>query len=171
MNQSGVFSVEHLMLPSMIVTRQDLAHLVQELEAIDSTLTSKEVQVRVGMAAGAPVTATHELAYFLTQNHLTITSGKQCSELVKVMRKLKTAAPTVYLTFAVPAEREHIEQLTEWVRTSLHPQALVEVRLQPALIAGVHVRTPNHVYDLSMRAALTNSRQALVNQLEALRVS
>jgi F0F1-type ATP synthase delta subunit len=53
----------------------------------------------------------------------------------------------------------------------VHKQAVIEVGLQPALIAGVYIRTPNHVQDLSLRAMLKGGRDILIKELEALRGS
>jgi F0F1-type ATP synthase delta subunit len=73
------------------------------------------------------------------------------------------------MTFAVEADRESLMQLAQWVRETVHPQAVIAVGLQPGLIAGVYLRTPNHVHDLSLRAALDGGHEILVNDLEALR--
>ena len=57
------------------------------------------------------------------------------------------------------------------MRGSVHPQAVISVGLQPALIGGVYVRTPNHVMDLSLRARLKGNRELITKELEALRGS
>jgi hypothetical protein len=59
--------------------------------------------------------------------------------------------------------------LAQWLRTSIHPQAVIAVGLQPALVAGVYLRTPNHVKDLSLRAKLESSRGLLLKEVEKLR--
>jgi F0F1-type ATP synthase delta subunit len=61
-----------------------------------------------------------------------------------------------------------LQELIAWLRSSVHPQAVISVGLQPALVAGVYLRTPNHVHDLSMRAVLKKSRGLLTKELEAL---
>ena len=73
------------------------------------------------------------------------------------------------MTFAVPADRESLRYIVQWVRTSVHPQALLQIGLQPALVAGVYLRTPNRVHDFSLRAALNGQHDALVKELGALR--
>jgi F0F1-type ATP synthase delta subunit len=73
------------------------------------------------------------------------------------------------MTFAVTADPESLQQLALWLRTTINPQAVIAVGLQPSLVAGVYLRTPNHVHDLSLRAMLKNGRGLLVEELGALR--
>lgn len=72
------------------------------------------------------------------------------------------------MTFAVTADPESLERLARWFRESIHPQVVIATHLQPSLIAGVYLRTPNHVHDFSLRGALAGKHGLLVNELEAL---
>ncbi len=109
------------------------------------------------------------LTDFLNQNKPQLSNSRDRSELIKQMRLLKDAAPVIHMTFAVTADRDSLQKLSAWLRTSIHPQAIIEVGLQPALVAGVYLRTPNRVHDLSMRAMLDGQHDALVAELESLR--
>jgi F0F1-type ATP synthase delta subunit len=73
------------------------------------------------------------------------------------------------MTFAVTADPESLQQLAQWARTTIDPHAVIAVGLQPGLVAGVYLRTPNHVHDFSLRAMLKSSRGKLVEELGALR--
>ena len=73
------------------------------------------------------------------------------------------------MTFAVSADRESLSQIAHWLRESVHPQAVISVGMQPALVAGVYMRTPNKVFDLSLRGALSGQHGALVKELETYR--
>ena len=156
-------------LPPSIVSRVDVAHLVNEVERIDSEQTAASIRERVGSSAPAELLISQPLTDFLQQNQLTIETSQQRSELIKQLRALKENAPVVHMTFAVPADRESLRQLISWFRTSVHPQAVISVGLQPALVAGVSIRTPNHVHDLSMRSVLRKNHGLLVKELGALR--
>ncbi len=160
---------EDYVLPPSIVTRVDLSRLVRELEWVDNELTTAEVRVKANGQQQSTPTISSSLEEFLVQNQLTLQTGQERSELIKQARLLKDKAPTVHMTFAVPADSESLQHIAQWLRKEVHPQALVSVGLQPALVAGVYLRTPNKVHDFSMRAMLKNSQGILVKQLEALR--
>lgn len=85
------------------------------------------------------------------------------------LERTKKTLPIVHITLAVEADREHLEQIVLWLRSHVHPQAVIEVGLQPALIAGAYVRTSNQVFDLSLRGALRDGRALLKREIGALR--
>jgi hypothetical protein len=158
-----------LSLPPSVVSKADVARLVGDAERIDNEQTAAGVREKVGSSVHAEVMMSQQLADFLGQNQLVVETGQQWSELIKQLRALKENAPVIHMTFAVPADRESLQQLVAWLRSSVHPQAVVSVGLQPALVAGVNIRTTNRVHDLSMRSALKKSHGLLVKELGALR--
>lgn len=156
-------------LPPSIVTKVDVSHLVAEMEAIDNNLTTAAVRAEKGGPAVAQPVLSQQMADFLQQNELKLDEAQERMRLVKEIRAMKDAAPIVHMTFAVTADPESLQQLAQWLRTSIDPRAVIEVGLQPSLIAGVYVRTPNHVHDLSLRQMLKAGRGKLVEELGALR--
>jgi F0F1-type ATP synthase delta subunit len=110
-----------------------------------------------------------QLNDFLSVNELSLAHDHSRSELIKQLRQLKDTVPVVHMTFATVADRESLGALVSWLRESAHPQTVVAIGLQPALVAGVYVRTPNQVHDFSMRARLKENHEKLLGQLEELR--
>jgi F0F1-type ATP synthase delta subunit len=80
--------------------------------------------------------------------------------------KLKDKAPVIHMTFAVPADTEVLQELVAWARTNAHPQSLLSIGMQPSLIGGAYIRTPNHVHDFSMRSMLESKRDIMLKILE-----
>lgn len=171
MKEAAVKSYTDFVLPPRVVSRIDVSRLVREVEQIDSAMTTAEARSKVGAVEQPALARSEMLDEFLTLNDLSLTNDRERGELVKQLRLLKDKAPTIHMTFAVPADGESLGELAAWLRQSIHPQAIIAVGLQPALIAGVYVRTPNHVHDFSMRAALSGGHSILVKQLETLRGS
>lgn len=169
MTKKVVEAATDFALPSSIVTKIDLSHVVTELENVDNTMTTTAVRAEKGGPAVASPVLSQQLTDFLKQNELTLDDGQDRSDLIKKMRKLKDAVPIIHMTFAVSADPESLQQLVHWLRTEVDARAVIEVGLQPSLIAGVYVRTPNHVHDLSLRQMLRSSRGKLVEELGALR--
>jgi hypothetical protein len=157
------------LLPPSLVTRVDISRLVHEAERVDNEMTSASVRAKAGASQVAVPVMSDQLQEFLTQNQLSLDNSIVRTDIIKQLRLLKDKVPVVHMTFAVTADRESLEYLAGWLRSSVHRQAVISVGLQPALVAGVYLRTPNRVMDLSMRALLQNSHDKLTAQLGAFR--
>ncbi|MES2630647.1 MAG: hypothetical protein V4611_01700 [Patescibacteria group bacterium] len=162
---------ENFVLPPNVVTRIDISRLVREVERVDNEMTAAEVRARTGKAGQAQPLLSEQLNTFLNQNELKLDASSERTKIIKELRLLKDKVPVLHMTFAVTADAESLEELTGWVRSTIHPQAVIDVGLQPGLVAGVYLRTPNHVHDFSMRGALEGRHGLLVDELEALRGS
>ncbi len=156
-------------IPASVVNKVDVSRLVAEVERIDSELNAADVRVKTGGDPAQKPILSEQLADFIASNELVVNDGRDRSELIRQLRLLKDKAPAVHMTFAVPADRESLQYIVQWVRESVHPQALLQIGLQPSLVAGVYLRTPNRVHDFSLRAALNGQHDALVKELGALR--
>lgn len=157
-------------LPTNIVSKLDVSRLVNEAERVDQTLTSAAIRTKTGAAeAGAMPAMSEQLSSFLQQNELTLDDAKVRGNLIKELRKLKDTVRIIHMTFAVPADGESLQELAAWLRESIHPQAVVDVGLQPGLVGGVYLRTPNHVHDFSLKGKLQGGHQLLLTELEAAR--
>jgi hypothetical protein len=169
MTTAVVKTHETFVLPPNVVSRVDVSRLVSEVERVDNELTAAAVRGKIGEAAQASPVLSQQLADFLAQNQLVLTDGHERSRIVKELRVLKDKVPVIHMTFAVSADPESLAQIAAWLRQSVHPQAVISVGLQPGLVAGVYLRTPNHVHDLSLKAKLASSRDVLVKELESYR--
>lgn len=169
MNEPIIKTYADFILPPSVVSKIDLSRLVAEVERLDIELTSSAVRAKAGSPPQATPTLSDQLADFLTQNQLHFQTGQERSEIVKQLRLLKEKVPVLNMTFAVVADRESLQQLAQWVRITVHPQAVITAGLQPALVAGVYLRTPNHVHDFSLRKMLSSQHDLLVKDLETLR--
>jgi hypothetical protein len=170
MSDTPVLSFASFQLPPTVVSKLDLARLVAEIEKIDNEMTSLAVRSKTGIAEEYKPIVSDQLRDFLVLNAMKIEYNSQSRmQLIGQMRLLKDKAPVVHMTFAVEADRESLVYLSKWMRESVHPQTVLSIGLQPGLVAGVYLRTPNRVHDLSLRSALTNGRDVLVKELGALR--
>jgi F0F1-type ATP synthase delta subunit len=60
-----------------------------------------------------------------------------------------------------------VAQIVAWLRQNLHPTALVTVGLQPSIVGGCIVRTPDHFYDFSLRRQFKEQLPSLVEDIRA----
>lgn len=158
-------------LPPSTVSKLDVSRLVHEVEWIDNELTTKSVRSRAGVKQPTEPILSEQLTDFSEQNKLDLLemTSRERSQFISQLRLLKDNVPVIHLTFASTADSESLQKLSVWARESVHPQAVIAVGLQPALVAGVYLRTPNRVHDFSLRAKLEGSHGVLMRELEALR--
>ncbi len=168
MIKTQIKSYDNFTLPPSIISKVDVSRLVNEVEQVDSDMTANMVRKRVGASSSSAIEYSDQLSDFLAENELKLSDSRQRSSLIKQLRKLKDSVPIIHMTFATVADRESLRQVVGWLRESVHPQAVIRVGLQPALIAGVYVRTPNRVHDFSMRSRLDSQHEALLKQLKDL---
>lgn len=171
MSEVEVKTHENFILPANVVTKIDVSRLVSEVERVDNDMTAAAVRAKGNATEQTQPVLSEQLSEFLNQNQLKLTAGLERSAIIKELRLLKDKAPVLHMTFAVTADTDSLQKLTQWVRTTVHPQAVIAVGLQPSLVAGVYLRTPNHVHDFSMRGALEGRHGLLVEELETLRGS
>jgi len=156
-------------LPSSIITKIHVAKLVAEFEQVDDAMTTAGVRAKTGTAQAGQVSLSSTLKDFLVENQLRPATSNDRQALLKNLRKLKDTVPVVHMTFATQADNDSQQRLVKWLRDSVHKQTVISVGLQPSLVAGVYLRTPNKTRDLSLRGALKGQHSSLVSQLEALR--
>lgn len=155
-------------LPPALITRADLARIVREVESIDVELEAQKARAHTtGKAAHHMPPMSEGLNDFVELNKIDIADDQARMHLKEELRRLKDKAPVMHMTFATPADPQSLGQLVDWIRKEIHPQALLQVGLQPALVGGVYLRTPNHVHDFSLRQLLTGKRSVIVNALDS----
>lgn len=170
MNEAGeVKSYAEFVLPTTVVSKMDISRLVSEAERVDNELTTARIRAKAGSSEQEKPPFSEQFGKFLEQNNLNFDDDHHRSDIITQLRLLKDNVPVIHMTFAVTADRESLQELVQWLRTSINPQTVISTGLQPAIVAGVYVRTPNHVHDLSLRAKLKESRDVLVKELEVIR--
>lgn len=156
-------------LPATVVSRADMTRLVRELETVDNELEQQKAR-RQGSSGNYRLPGLSQaLSDFLSANQLDIANDHVRMDVKTGLRKCKDHAPVMHMTFSTEVDPESMQYIAAWVRKELHPQALISVGLQPSLIAGVYVRTPNHVHDFSVRASMKDSRHLIVEALDKLK--
>jgi hypothetical protein len=169
MSKAEVKDYNEFTLPSDIVTKVDVSRLVREFEGIDNALTAKTVRKKAGASSEETPAMSPQLSGFLEVNPVELENTGARSAYIKQLRLLKDNVKVMNMTFAVVADPESLQQLSAWLRESVHPHTVIDAHLQPALVAGVYLRSQNHVFDFSVRNALKAKRGELEKELGALR--
>lgn len=162
------YSLE-LELPAYIVGVSDVAHLLRELTQVDEA--SRQAALRAGVSGSRIPRMSHVSPQLEEVAHrfdcsLETKEGRQ--SLAKALEELRTVAPRIHVSFASEPPFTHLKRLVEWLRTSVHPQVLVQTSSDPSLVAGCVIRLPNRVLDLSLRQKFDTAFPVLVQEVKGL---
>ena len=153
-------------LPVSLTGHSDLSRLGRAVEVLESNLQAQRVR-----SADAPVQLQaigQAQNDFIEQNTLDVADADTLAALKAALRKIKDHAPVMDMTFANEVDPYLLQKLVLWLRTEIHPHALLDVGLQPSLVGGVYLRTPNKVHDFSVKALLKNKRDIIFEELQKL---
>lgn len=152
-------------LPTALVSSTDVSRVIRELEQVDNEFEQQRVHAP-GAALVVP-SLSQSLASLSRDNNVNLADDAARSALRKWMVTIKNSAPVLHVTFASDAEPEIVAQIVGWIREKLHPLALVTTGVQPNLVGGCVVRTPDHIYDFSLRERFHSHRSSFVEALNA----
>jgi G3E family GTPase len=146
-----------------------LSRLVRDIENIDNELEAQKARNHATGQTGYHMpNFGKSLSDFAELNKLDLADDQLRMVLKEQMKLMKEKAPILHMTFAVEADPASLQQLVDYVRRELHPQALLSVGLQPSLVGGVYLRTPNHIHDYSVRSRLASARGVISQDIESL---
>ncbi len=152
-------------LPPALIGRADVSRVLREIEQVDYALEEQAIRT-----PDQPLTIpamSRALVEVITLNNIDITNLNERKRLLNSLRGVKEKAPNIQVTFAVDPAPNITGQLVTWIRQNLHPSALITIGLQPAIIGGCVVRTPDHIYDFSLRKRFKDERPALVQAIKS----
>ena len=149
-----------LKLPIGVVSQVDMARLIGELNSLEDFFTAVDTR-----KAGTPMTPprlTRMLDNVARDNQRNLLDKAQRQQLGSQLDQILKQAPLLHISFASDPPPRTLEKILVWLRTNIHPQTLLQVGLQPTIAAGCMLRTPNKVFDMSLRSHLKNQESFLV---------
>lgn len=151
-----------LKLSTNIVSQVDVARMVRELKSLEDFFIATKVRP-AGSSLQLPK-LTRLLEQVAKENNYNLLEEEHRKALSQQLDMVLGNAPLLHISFAAEPSPGALEKILVWFRTNIHPQALLQVGLQPSIAAGCVVRTPNKVFDMSLREHL-NDQQKFLAQL------
>jgi len=148
-----------LKIPSIIVSQTDVARLIRELNGLDDFFIA--AKNRPAGTALQPPRLSRLMDRLSRENSINLLEENDRLRLMKELKNIYEHAPSLHISFAVEPSPKALEKILIWQRQNIHPQILLSVGLQPAIAAGCTLRTTNKVFDMSLRAHLTNQAKYL----------
>ncbi|HVS78775.1 MAG TPA: F0F1 ATP synthase subunit delta [Candidatus Saccharimonadales bacterium] len=156
--------MEHLKLPTLLVSHVDVARLIRELENLDEFFTEAKIR-NVGTSMQLPKLS-RMMDQLASSNSVNLLDEQDRAKLLAALKKIYDQAPKMHISFAAEPSPKAFEKILVWLRENIDPHTLVQIGLQPAIAAGCVVRTPNKVFDMSLRSALTKQQPYLVQLIK-----
>jgi F0F1-type ATP synthase delta subunit len=156
--------VERLKLSNLVISPADVSRLRRELVGLNDFFVDAQAR-QTGTAMRLPK-LTRLLNELAKDNSVNLLEEADRNRLSEALGTIYEDAPTLHISFASEPSPKALEKLIIWIRGNIHPQALVQVGLQPSVAVGCFLRTPNKTFDMSLRASLKKSQPQLVKLID-----
>lgn len=153
-------------LPSVIVGAGDLTRVYRELKTLDDQLSQLEIASGSGSVAMPKISPV--LIELAQTNSYDISLRSDRAKMLIFLERLKDGAPRFHMSFAGEPSDEAVHRIVKWLRDEISAYTLLQVGIQPAIVAGCILRTPNRVFDLSLRHKLNEAQPVLTEKIRAL---
>jgi F0F1-type ATP synthase delta subunit len=151
-------------LSTNIVSQVDVARILREIKNLDDFFIATKARP-AGTQLRLPK-LTHLLDQLAKENNLNLLEEEHRKVLKKELDQIIGNAPLLHISFAAEPSTKALEKILIWFRANIHPQALLQVGLQPTIAAGCVVRTANKVFDMSLREHLIQQQKFLAQLID-----
>jgi F0F1-type ATP synthase delta subunit len=151
---------KNLKIPLALASRADVNRLLREVGKLDDFFLGANAR-----QSGSPIQpprVTRLLSGVAQENQLNLLQEKDRKYLKAELESVAKNAPEMHISFAAEPSPKIMEKILDWLRQNIHPQALVIVGLQPEIAAGLVLRTPNKIFDMSMKTYLKEQEVYLI---------
>lgn len=152
-----------LELPMLVFGPVEVRRLERELEGLDEYIQQSAIR-EPGKQAALPKTS-RLLDALANDNNLNLLVEADRLKLQTFLKNVEAKAPVLHISFATDPSSAFTAKIVAWMRTNIHPYALLHLGLQPSIAAGCIVRTNNKSFDFSLRNRFHEQRQLLLDAI------
>lgn len=151
-------------IPLSLAGRVDINRLLREIGQLDEFFLNASAR-KSGMP-NTPPRITRLLGGLAQDNRLNLLQEKDRQFIKAELQRMLKEAPNLHISFAAEPSPRALERILSWLRENIHPETMVVVGLQPGIAAGMVLRTPNRIFDLSMQAHLKKQEPYLIKLID-----
>jgi hypothetical protein len=148
-----------------ILTRADVSRSLRELQEFEGKVYQAGLRNEAAPLAAHVSAALRESAESL---NISLENATDRQRLAEELQSIHRSAPQVHVSFAMQPPLQAVEAVTGWFRRNTHPAVLVQVGVDPSIIAGCVIRTTNKVFNFSFAGALRDSTPVLQEGIASL---
>lgn len=152
-----------LKLPLSVISQTDINRLLREIDGLDDFFIGA---ARQSDNEVKPPRITYRLEQVARDNKYNLLGESQRADLKAKLKQVLKDAPLLHISFAAEPAPRIIDTILSWLRTNIHPQTLLGVGLQPSIAAGCVLRTPNRIFDMSLRIYLEKQEDYLAELIK-----
>jgi F0F1-type ATP synthase delta subunit len=158
-------AVKHIELPTIVFGPVEINRLLREIETLDDFIGQATIR-EPGKQPAIPKTS-RTLDTIANNNNMNLLVPTDRKKLKQFLESVKTKAPVIHMSFAADPSAIFTAKIVAWLRTNVHPYALLQLGLQPTIAAGCIMRTTNKTFDFSLRNRFLDQRQLLLDAIDA----
>jgi F0F1-type ATP synthase delta subunit len=162
--QAAPVAQQFLQLPSGVVGRGDIARIRRELNTFSDQVVGavyRGQDITKLMQQSSPL-----LISLATLNRYNLLDEKHRQDLYDKLDNLQKNAPAIHISFTTEPSAKALERVITWLRANIHPNVLLQVGLTPNIAAGCILRTPNKVFDMSLKETLAKQVPLLLKLIQ-----
>ena len=157
-------NASELKLPITFVSKSDVNRVLRELEALSDFFIS--AAARKAGSSIKPPRITYLLEQLARDNQYNLLEESHRRELKSKLEQILKTAPLIHISFAAEPTPPIIDAILSWLRSNIHSQLLLQIGLQPTIAAGCVLRTPNKIFDMSLRSYLESQENYLAELIQ-----
>ncbi|HEX8763070.1 MAG TPA: hypothetical protein VF733_04920 [Candidatus Saccharimonadales bacterium] len=157
-------TARRLELPTIIFGPVEVHRLQREMESLQEFLQAAAIR-EPGKQAPLPRTS-RMLETLATDNKLNLLQTADQHKLFTFLQKVEAKAPVLHISLAADPSAAFTARIVSWLRSNIHPYALLQLGLQPTIAAGCVVRTANKTFDFSLRHHFEDQRALLLESIQ-----
>jgi F0F1-type ATP synthase delta subunit len=162
-NAKQATPTKRLELPTLVFGPIELRRLLREIEAVEEYLSQSSIR-EPGTQIALPKTS-RILDALAGNNALNLLVEDDRKRLSAFLKEIEKKAPVIHISFAADPSSAFTAKIVAWLRTNIHPYALLQLGLQPSIAAGCVLRTTNKQFDFSLRNRFLENRDLLVKAI------
>jgi F0F1-type ATP synthase delta subunit len=158
-----------LRLPPSILGINEVNQALREIDLIeDQAMQHRIYRAEIHNSTAGVLSVSNSLNELAINNGLDLDDGVMRSKLKGILSDIKQHAPVIHMGLAREITNAELIPIIDWMRSNLHPDTLLNVGLQPDIIGGCTIRTPNRYYDFSLKKHFETARVSLLTKIKAL---
>ncbi len=153
-----------LKLSLSIASQADINRLLREIGALDDYFIAARTKSKDDNSLLPRITRL--LTLLASDNQINLAVESQRTELKAKLQNVLKTAPVLHISFAADPDPRLTDAILDWLRANIHPYTLLVIGLQPSIAAGCVLRTPNKIFDMSLRDHLKGQEKYLAELIK-----
>lgn len=126
-------------LSDFFTTKSEAINFAAGLSVISEKIFETDFNLEKTLQEQLGVQKKDKFLSLLRKNEIPLGSNSALSSFLKTMQENTFSLPTVYLILAIEPKEEMLKAVSDWFALNLKKQVLIDIQIQPNLIAGAAV--------------------------------